>query len=91
MPYHGIGFTRARLPISEEATIVAFPGIVEHLLAESCVDLVLVSISGCRLNHHAVTLGLKSIVGPERVVEGEGSLSPRGLVQQDRLGSILSD
>lgn len=69
--------------------MITFPGIVEDLLAESIVNVVLIRVLVWSLDSNTLFIDLEAIVGPKRVIEGEGTLLPRCHIGQYSLRAIL--
>ena len=57
--------------MSEEAAVIAVPSVIEDLLSQRLIDCLLVSILTLVRNIDASFINLESIMGPERVIEGE--------------------
>lgn len=76
---HGVTLTRAGLPVREQAAVIAFPGVVEHLPTEGLVHLLLIRILALSilLTGDTISVLLESVVGPETVIEGESLVLAR--------------
>lgn len=72
--HHGVRLSGSRLPVREEATMVALPGIVEDLLPHGVVDMLLVGIAGTGGNTEAFFVDLELVMRPERVIKTEISV-----------------
>ena len=87
--YHGIWFSRACLSIGEQTAIKAIPGVIKNLLAQSFVNLVLVSIFGTSSLKDPIVCGTKLVVRPEGVIKGEGSFFTRIWIENGGCCTIL--
>lgn len=78
-PHHGVGFSSTRLPISEDADIIAFKGMLQHFFANVSVHLLLRCIVDvCRLHRggrHGEALQRGSPASPSPALQaGSGPL-----------------
>ena len=89
--YHRVRLSGAGLAVGEKATVVAFPSVVEDLLAEGLVHHVLVSILWACRHKDAIIIDSEPIMGPEGVIECEGALVSRIRVDQHRRRTILQN
>lgn len=87
--YHWVRFTSTCLSVREQTTVVAFPGIVEDLLAERVIDEILISVAVCGFDRNAISIVLEVIMGPKGVVECEGTFSLRRWIHDNRLFTSL--
>ena len=71
MTYHGVRLSRASLAISEEAAMIALPGIVKNLFSQTVIDLSLIRVLGPSWDIIAIWISIESIMRPETVIKSE--------------------
>ena len=89
--YHWVWLSGTRLSISKKTTIVAFPGIVQHLFAQGFIDDVLICVFRTCGHKDAIIINSEAIMWPKRVIKSKGTLITRVRINEHCCRAILNN